>query len=71
MARPKLSLIGSSSVTAKMQPRTADMCAVQKIGRLLRLSGSGRSQTYQSDSAIVEATNLLAQQQNKAFSSQK
>ncbi len=54
-----------------MQPRTADMCAVQKIGRLLRLSGSGRSQTYQSDSAIVEATNLLAQQQNKAFSSQK
>lgn len=68
MARTTLSLIISLLAAAKMQSRTADMCAMQKIRRLLHLSGSSRPQTHQSDSPIVEATDLF-EQHNKAYSS--
>lgn len=70
MPRAALSLIRLSPVTAKMQSPTADMCAMQTVGRLLHLSGSGRPQTYQSGSPIVKATDLFAQH-NKACSSRK
>ena len=44
-----------SLIAAKMQSRAADVCSMQKIERLLHLSGSGRPQAYQSDSPIVQA----------------